>query len=60
VKDLTVVLGQAGIGKSRLILWLALCQILEIDWCGIAIASSGVKREITNHEKENEAEIDES
>jgi hypothetical protein len=33
--ELTALIGQAGIGKSRLSLWLAICQILGRDWCGI-------------------------
>ena len=33
--ELTALIGQAGIGKSRLMLWLAICQIIEREWCGI-------------------------
>jgi len=33
--ELTAIVGQAGVGKTRLILWLAICQILTRDWCGL-------------------------
>jgi hypothetical protein len=33
--ELTAIVGQAGVGKTRLILWLAICQILQRDWCGL-------------------------
>ena len=33
--ELTTMIGQGGLGKSRLALWLAICQILGRKWCGV-------------------------
>jgi len=33
--EITVIVGQGGIGKSRLVTHLAFCQITGRDWCGI-------------------------
>ncbi|MBI2928377.1 MAG: AAA family ATPase [Verrucomicrobia bacterium] len=33
--ELTTLIGQGGLGKSRLALWLAICQILARNWCGL-------------------------
>jgi hypothetical protein len=32
---LTTLIGQGGLGKTRLALWLAICQILGKSWCGL-------------------------
>jgi hypothetical protein len=39
----TTLLGVGGLGKSRLALWLCICQIIGKDWCGLEIAG-GPKR----------------
>lgn len=33
--SLSTLIGQGGLGKSRLALWLAICQILGRKWCGL-------------------------
>lgn len=33
--ELTSIIGQGGLGKTRLALWLAICQILHRPWCGL-------------------------
>lgn len=41
--SLTTLIGQGGLGKSRLALGLAICQILGHKWCGIETHSEPVK-----------------
>lgn len=31
----TSIVGIGGLGKTRLSLWLAICQILALEWCGL-------------------------
>jgi hypothetical protein len=33
--ELTAIVGGAGVGKTRLTLWLAFCQIMRRLWCGL-------------------------
>ena len=33
--ELTTLLGMGGLGKTRLALWLAICQITGREWCGL-------------------------
>src|SRR5205814_10503090 len=33
--ELSTLIGQGGLGKTRLTLWLAICQILGRAWCGL-------------------------
>lgn len=33
-RELTTLIGQGGLGKSRLAVWAACCQITGRDWCG--------------------------
>ncbi len=33
--ELTTLIGQGGLGKTRLALWLAICQITGREWCGL-------------------------
>lgn len=40
---LTTVIGQGGVGKSRLTLWLALCQISGRSWCDLQTAGEPTK-----------------
>ena len=38
--QLTTVIGQGGVGKSRLVgLWLPICQITRREWCGLNTGS---------------------
>lgn len=41
--ELTTLIGQGGLGKTRLALWLAICQILGRLWCGLQTAGEAVK-----------------
>ena len=41
--SLTTLIGQGGLGKTRLALWLAICQILGRLWCGLQTASEPIK-----------------
>jgi hypothetical protein len=41
--ELTTLIGQGGLGKSRLALWLAICQILGRPWCGIQTGGDPMK-----------------
>lgn len=41
--SLTTLIGQGGLGKSRLALWLAICQILRRLWCGLETAGEPAK-----------------
>lgn len=41
--EMTALVGQGGLGKSRLALWLAVCQILGQPWCGLETATEPVK-----------------
>jgi hypothetical protein len=34
-EQITSIIGPPGVGKSRLLLWLAICQILRRLWCGL-------------------------
>jgi hypothetical protein len=40
---LTSMIGQGGVGKSRLALWQAICQILRREWCGLQTGGDPVK-----------------
>lgn len=40
---LSALVAQAGIGKTRLALWLAICQILKRLWCGLRTGGDPVK-----------------
>jgi hypothetical protein len=33
--ELSTLIGQGGVGKSRAALWLAICQITGREWCGL-------------------------
>lgn len=35
--ELTTLIGQPGLGKTRLALWLAICQITGRSWCGLDV-----------------------
>lgn len=37
--EITALVGQGGLGKSRLALWLAVCQVLGHAWCDIETSS---------------------
>jgi hypothetical protein len=41
--ELTTLIGQGGLGKTRLALWLAICQILGRLWCGLQTIGEPVK-----------------
>lgn len=41
--EFTSFLGIGGIGKSRLTLWLAICQIVGREWCGLPVHGQPVK-----------------
>jgi hypothetical protein len=41
--ELTTLIGQGGLGKTRLALWLAICQILGRLWCGLETIGEPVK-----------------
>jgi RecA-family ATPase len=41
--ELTTFIGQGGIGKSRLTFWLAICQIIGRQWCGLNTAGEPQK-----------------
>ena len=41
--ELCLLAGQGGLGKSRLSLWLACCQITGGDWCGLATVGEPAK-----------------
>ncbi len=41
--DWTSIVGIGGLGKTRLALWLAICQILGREWCGITVAGEPQK-----------------
>lgn len=41
--ELTTLIGQGGLGKTRLALWLAICQILGRLWCGLETGGDLVK-----------------
>jgi hypothetical protein len=39
----TTLIGQGGLGKTRLALWLAICQILGRLWCGLETVAEPIK-----------------
>jgi hypothetical protein len=41
--ELTTLIGQGGLGKTRLALWLAICQILGRPWCGLESGGEPMK-----------------
>lgn len=41
--ELTTLIGQPGIGKTRLALHLAICQILGREWCGLTVSAEPMK-----------------
>ena len=41
--ELTTLIGQPGLGKTRLALWLAICQITGRSWCGLDVHPDPVK-----------------
>jgi len=41
--ELTTLIGQGGLGKTRLALWLAICQITGRKWCGLDTAGEPQK-----------------
>ena len=41
--ELTILLGPGGIGKSRLSLQMALCQITGREWCGIPMSNEPLR-----------------